>query len=195
MHFHGLFLYRLITSIGAPPAVNKQKLGLRIFFPKTFVYFRELFFYNTATCLLYTLINLLISVFVSVLKGICTWSVDSTAKGDFVAWIYILKDFFELLATSNGPASILYNKHKVIPHLEPHDFTIQVHSKIRPPLYALILSQILQSVNTGRSNKVSLHLTAYRGGRLFTHKVKDLVKLFPAFCILFCLTYVKESDT
>ncbi|MDR3186181.1 MAG: hypothetical protein LBU04_05180, partial [Christensenellaceae bacterium] len=29
MHFHGLFMYRLITSIRAPPAVNKQKLGLQ----------------------------------------------------------------------------------------------------------------------------------------------------------------------
>jgi hypothetical protein len=33
MHFHGLFMYCLITSIGAPTAVNKQKLGLKIFFP------------------------------------------------------------------------------------------------------------------------------------------------------------------
>jgi hypothetical protein len=52
MHFHGLFLYRLITSIGAPPAVNKQKLGLKNILSKDFVYLRELFFYNATTCAL-----------------------------------------------------------------------------------------------------------------------------------------------
>jgi hypothetical protein len=35
--------------------------------------------------------------------------VDSTAKGDFKAWRYILKEFFELLIASNETASILYN--------------------------------------------------------------------------------------
>jgi hypothetical protein len=88
-HIHGLFLYRLITSIGAPPAVNKQKLGLKIFFPKTFVFLRELFFYNAASCALVCVYKFADIRFVSALKSICTCRVDSAAKGDFVAWTYI----------------------------------------------------------------------------------------------------------
>jgi hypothetical protein len=65
-----------------------------------------------------------------------------------------------------------YFTTSVIAHLEPHDFTIQVHSKIRPLLYALILSQIHRSANTGAKQGVPSS-TAYRGGRLFTHKVKN----------------------
>jgi hypothetical protein len=91
-------MYRLITSIGAPPAVNKEKLGLKKYsFQRFLCICGNYFFTMRLPALLYALINLLISVFVSALKSICTWSVDSTAKGDFVAWIYILKDFFELL--------------------------------------------------------------------------------------------------
>jgi hypothetical protein len=90
MHFHWLFMYRLITSIGAPPAVNKQKLGLQKYsFQRLLCILGNSFFTMRILALLYALINLLISVFGYALKSICTWSVDSTAKGDFVDWRYI----------------------------------------------------------------------------------------------------------
>jgi hypothetical protein len=99
------------------------------------VYLRELFFYNAVTCALVCVDKFADLRFVSALKIYVPAVLIPLSKGDFVGWIYILKDFFERLIASNDPASILYNKHKVITHLEPHDFTIQVHSKIRPYMH------------------------------------------------------------
>jgi hypothetical protein len=81
-------MYRLITSIGAPKRKQTKARASKIFFPKTFVYSRELFFYNADTLLLFALINLLISAFVSALKSMHGPCRDSTAKGDFVDWRY-----------------------------------------------------------------------------------------------------------
>jgi hypothetical protein len=82
MHFPWLFMYRLITSIGAPPAINKQKFGLKIFFPKTFVYLRELFFYNAATCALVCVDKFADIRFVSALKSILHGLLIPLSKGD-----------------------------------------------------------------------------------------------------------------